>query len=181
MRGLMIIGNGFEDVEALATRDVLLRGGENVFLASASQTDWSITQTNLKIQCDGLLSEVNYGDFDYLVIPGGKASFTVLNADVNVEKAIDYFVKNNRLVACICAAPFLVGRKGYYKGHRYTVFPGFEKEITAGEHVEDGVVSDGNFITAKSMYYSIHFALKILEYVHDKTYALIIENKLKGE
>jgi len=181
MRGLMIIGDGFEDTEALVTRDVLYRGGENIFLASAMDSLEVSTQTGLKIKCDGFLSKVDYKEFDYLIIPGGKASFTVLHINPLVEKIIDFFVLNKKLVACICAAPFLVGRKGYYKGRHYTVFPGFEKEIIDGVHENVGVVIDGPFITAKSMYYSIEFGLKILEYLHGLSYALKIEKSLKGE
>ena len=86
-----------------------------------------------------------------------------------VTDLINYFAKRNKLVASICAAPHLVGRLGYFKDLNYTVHPGFENQIIGGTYKRElGVVRDSNFITAKSMYYSIEFGLKIHEYFHGK-------------
>ena len=98
-----------------------------------------------------------------------------------MEEIIDYFVKNEKLVASICAAPHLLGRKGYFNNLEYTCFPGFEKYCVGGIYKNQGVVVTKKFITAKSMYYSIDFALAILEYLYGKEYSKKIELSLKGE
>ena len=182
MNGLMLFGDYFEDTEAIASLDVLLRAGENVKRVSVMNSLYVKTQCGSEYKCDLKLSEVNIEDFDYLVIPGGKASFTVLAADDRVGKLIDYFVLNNKLVAAICAAPHLIGKRGYLKDREFTVFPGFEDECVGGIYKRDcGVVRDDKFVTAKSMYYSIDFALEIINYLYGEAKRNQVEKSLMGE
>ena len=182
MNCLALFGDFFEDTEAISSIDVLLRGGETVVRASMMNNLYVKTQCGSEYKCDVLFNDVSLSDFDYLLIPGGKASFTVLKEDERVGKCIDHFVKNNKLVASICAAPHLVGRRGYFKNRNYTVYPGFEDEFIGGFYKRElGVCKDGNFITAKSMYYSIEFALEILEFFYGKEKRNKVELSLKGE
>lgn len=182
MRGLVLFADIFEETEALATCDVLIRAGENITYASCMPTLNVKAKSNFEIICNCLLDEANPNDYDYLVIPGGKASFTILNKDVRVESLIDEFISKNKLVAAICAAPHLLGRKGYFKDREYTVFPGFEKYFTSGTYRKDkGVVRDDKFVTAKSMYYSIDFALEIISFLHGKEKAEEVKRSCKGE
>jgi 4-methyl-5(b-hydroxyethyl)-thiazole monophosphate biosynthesis len=53
------------------------------------------------------------------------------------------------LVCAICAAPFILGRKGLLKGKNATCFPGFEEELAGANVLNQGVVKDGNIITAQ--------------------------------
>ena len=182
MNGLMLFGDYFEDTEAIASLDVLLRAGENVKRVSVMNSLYVKTQCGSEYKCDLKLSEVNIEDFDYLVIPGGKASFTVLSADERVGRLIDYFVLNNKLVAAICAAPHLIGKRGYLKDREFTVFPGFEDECVGGIYKRDsGVIRDDKFVTAKSMYYSIEFALEIINYLYGEDKRNRVEKSLMGE
>ena len=182
MNGLMLFGDYFEDTEAIATLDVLLRAGENVKRVSVMESLYVKTQCGSEYKCDVKLNDINVDDYDYLVIPGGKASFTVLASDVRVDSLIRHFVSKNKLVAAICAAPHLIGRLGFLKDREFTVFPGFENECVDGIYKrEAGVVRDDKFITAKSMYYSIEFALEIISYLQGKNKRNIVEKSLMGE
>lgn len=182
MKGLILLADYFEDTEALTTVDVLLRAGESIVKAAVKDTLDVFTQCGHKIICDQLLKEINYQDFDYLIVPGGKASFTILNKDQLVEEIIDYFVNNNKLVASICAAPHLLGRKGYFANREFTCFPGFEQYCLNGKYRRDlGVVKDDKFVTAKAMYYSIDFALNILSFLYKNKDIESIKLSLMGE
>ncbi len=182
MKGLILIADFFEDTEAISTIDVLIRAGENITRAAVKDNLEIISQCGGKYICDVRLKDINYKEFDYLIIPGGKASFTILNNDLLVEEIIDYFVKSNKLVASICAAPHLLGRKGYFNKLDFTCFPGFKKYCINGNYKKDlGVVCSKNFITAKSMYYSIEFGLKIIEYLYGKDKKNLVKLSLMGE
>ena len=85
MNGLMLFGDYFEDTEAIASLDVLLRAGENVKRVSVMDSLYVKTQCGSEYKCDVLFNDVSLSDFDYLLIPGGKASFTVLKEDERVE------------------------------------------------------------------------------------------------
>ena len=181
MTGLIILGNGFEIAEAIVPLDYLFRAGINVIKASVSEKVVT-SQEGIKVYADTLLENVDFNEFDFLIIPGGKASFTVLDKVKKVDEAIDYFANNNKLVAAICAAPFLVGRLGHLNNHSFTCYPGFEKQVVGGTYLRDkGVVRDGNFITGKSMYYSIDLGLEIIEYFYGKEEKEKLKLSLMGE
>lgn len=182
MRGLIILGDGFEDTEALASTDVLIRANEKIIRASVMETTKVTSQCGVEIIADMMIDDCHVEDFDYLIIPGGKASFTILNKDSRVEKLIDEFIKENKLVASICAAPHLLGRKGYFKNRKYTCFPGFEQYCVGGTYLSSqGVYSDDKFVTAQSMYYSIEFGLEIIKYLYGEERKRVVELSLQGK
>lgn len=182
MKLLMILADGFEDVEAIATSDVLLRGKEIVDRVSVTGNNEIISKNTNKLRVNFKIDEVDIASYDGLIIPGGPASFTILDKLPIVNDLIHYFMKENKLVSAICAAPFLIGRLGYLSGKNFTVHPGFEDQVIGGTYLrEKGVVRDGNIITAKSMYYSIEFGLAIYEYFHGREAAKQLETSLIGE
>ena len=162
MKGLILLDNYFEDTEALATIDVLTRGGLEVVKVNMSNNKELTTQCNHKIVVDTFYKDINLKDYDFLVIPGGKAVMNSLINDKRVYEAIDTFDNDKKLIACICAAPSLL--RYHLKGLEYTCFPGFERFIE-GINKNSGVVRTNNYITAKSMYYSIEFGLEIVSYL----------------
>lgn len=179
---LMIIGDNFEDVEGIATMDILKRGGHLVYLASVMNRLEVKTKCGYILKVDSLIQDINLDEFDGVIIPGGPGSFTILDKLEVVDSTIKYFADRNKLMSAICAAPFLIGRLGYLKDKNYTVHPGFEDQIVGGRYLRyDGVVVDGNFITAKSMYYSIQFGLAIHEYFNGKESRNALERSCMGE
>ena len=182
MKHLMLFVDGFEDVEALATLDVLLRGNEEVIKASMMGKNEVVSKSGNKLVLETLIEDVDLESFDSLIIPGGPGSFNVMGHMEITNKIIKFFAENNKLVSAICAAPFLVGRLGYLENKNFTVYPGFEDQIINGIYLKDkGVVRDGKFITAKSMYYSIDFGLEIYRYFHNEEETIKLENSLKAE
>jgi len=182
MKLLMLMADGFEDVEAIATKDVLTRGKDEVIMASMMSSLEVKTKTGHGFVCNDMIRNLDFSSFDGLIIPGGPASFKILDKMDIVNDLIKDFVGRKKLVAAICAAPFLIGRLGYFKGLKYTVHPGFEQFIVDGIYCrENGVVVTNNFITAKSMYYSIPFGLAIHEYFHGKESRDALERSCMGE
>ncbi len=181
MKGLLLITNYFEDSEGLTTLDILRRAQLEVDLVSLKETLEITTQSNVKIVCDKLIENIDVRNYDFLVIPGGRAVMAELKVMDNVKEIIHHFVKSQKLVATICAAPYLVGELGYLKDKNYTCFPGFEKMIIGGKKKDSGVVVDGAFITARSMAYSVDFALAIIEYLLGKETRKNIKKSIFGE
>ena len=180
MKGLIILVNNFEDVEALATVDVLRRSGIIIDTTSLDNKD-IITQSNNKITVDYLLSEVNLNEYDFLILPGGKAVFNILDKDKRIDDLVDYFYVNKKLICAICAAPRLIAKRGYFDNLKFTIFPGCLETEVLGKQVSKGVVVEDYFITAKSMYYSIEFALEIIKKLQGKDQKKKIENQIKGK
>jgi len=183
MKYLMLFADNFEDVEAIATLDVLKRGGDIVTSASI------MGRLNVKTKCGNILTVdtliedvVDINPYDALIIPGGPGSFKIMPNVPIVEELIHTFIKKDKVVAAICAAPHLIGKLGYFKDKKYTVHPGFEDQIIGGTYLRDkGVVVDGKFITAKSMYYSIEFGLAIYGYFHGNIEKEALRKACMGE
>lgn len=162
MKGLILLDNYFEDTEALSTIDVLKRGNLEVTKVNMSDNEVLETQYGHKLIVKDFYKDINLDDYDFLVIPGGKAVANTLFNDKRVYDAIKAFNDKNKLIACICAAPSLL--RDYLKNKKYTCFPAFSKYID-GKYTGKGVEITNNYITAKSMYYSIEFGLEIVKYL----------------
>lgn len=182
MKLLMLMVDQFEDVEAIATMDVLTRGGDEVVPVSLMGRREINPKVFPKVVTNYMIEDVDYEKFDGVIIPGGPGSFRIMPDTMIVREIIEYFAEEHKLVAAICAAPHLVGRLGLLKDKNFTVHPGFEDQVIGGHYLRDcGVVRDGDFITAKSMYYSIEFGLAIHEYFHGENSRDKLERSLQGE
>jgi 4-methyl-5(b-hydroxyethyl)-thiazole monophosphate biosynthesis len=182
MRGLFILGDGFEDTEAIATIDVLRRAKLEVTCASMEDNLEVKTQTGLTVKADMLISDVKVEDYNFLVIPGGRAVFNVLDKSTILSEIILDFADKDKLIASICAGPSQVGKLGLFAGKDYTCFPTTEASITRGNLQQDrGVVVSDNYITAKAMGYSIDFGLAIVEYLLGKNVKENVRKAIYGE
>ena len=182
MRGLMILANGFEDTEALATHDVLQRSKLAIDLVTINDNKEVISQYNLHLVLAKTLKDINYNDYEFLVIPGGGAVSKVLAKTPEIKAVIAGFVKREKLVATICAAPSLLADEGYFIGEKFTCFPGCETASKGGKYMGNkGVVVSNKFITGKSMAYSLEFGLAIIKYLQGKDQMLVSKKAMYGE
>ncbi len=177
MRGLILLADGFEDTEALTTRDVLLRGGIEIVTSSLSTNRQVVSSFGLTLLSD--ISFPQIGDpfqYDFIVLPGGGRGTQNLKNNAQVKSLVTTFYENNKLICAICAAPSILGELGFLRDVRYTCFAGFNEGIE-GNFTANEVEVDGNIITARSMHYSVDFALAIIEKLLGKEHK---EKVLKG-
>ena len=158
----VLVADGFETIECLTMVDVLRRGGVRVTLVSIMSTRDAVSSQQIGIECDCTFDEVDFDEYDYVVLPGGLPVTTHLRQDQRVCDLVTEFAAT-RHVAAICAAPSILGELGLLVGRRATCFPGFEKSFPAGTYAgEKTVVVDGNIITASGMGQALPFALAVL-------------------
>ncbi len=153
-RALVFLAEGFEEVEALSVLDALKRGGVEVVSAAVGEKREVKSSHGVVITADRLVSDVKDEAFDLVFLPGGMPGSINLAQcwDVN-EIVIRHF--QSALVAAICAAPAVVlGPAGLLEGRRATCYPGCEEYFPGFGFSGEGVVEDGNIITAKSAAYA---------------------------
>ena len=102
--------------------------------------------------------------YDFVVLPGGGLGTKNLLGCEFLKAYLDEFALHNKTIAAICAAPSVLGKYGYLENKKYTCFAGFNEGIR-GNFTGKEVERDGNIITARSMHYSIPFALEIIDYL----------------
>ena len=159
MKTLIFLVDGFEEIEALATIDILRRG--NVDITSVSVTGKKEVTGSHKIPviADILFEEANFSDIGMLILPGGTIA---LNEHEGLKKKITDFAGEGKKVAAICAAPMILGGLGLLKGKDATAYPGFEHYLEGANFQLKPVVIDGNIITGRGPGFSMDFALVLL-------------------
>lgn len=172
MKALVLLANGFEEVEGITQVDFLRRGGLNVTSASIHDSKTVMGAHNIPVGADALLSELNPDDFDIVILPGGGVGTQNLGKSQAVVSIIKKYSAENKWVAAICAAPSVLGDNGLVKGKKCTCYPGFESHMTGGEITTDEVVVDGKIITSRGPGTALAFALKIIELLVSKEAAV---------
>ena len=172
IKGIMLLADLFEDIEAIGTLDLLRRAKINIDTVSVTGKKELKTQSNIILQADKLVEEINLDEYDFCILPGGQAIMkTHLNSDIT-KMVLEVFLKKNLLVACICAAPSVIGKEGYLNNLDYTCFPSFEKMIENGNYQPDKkVVVSGNIITSKACGTTFEFAYEIIKYLRGSSIA----------
>lgn len=160
----MFFADGFEEVEAVATLDVIRRAGLEINSVGVGSKTVKGSH-NIEIVCDLTDNEITPdSELSGVILPGGMPGTTNLMNSEKVNLFIDFCAEKGLLLSAICAAPMILGRKGLLKGCKAICFPGFENELTDAIISEDFVCTDGNIITAKGMGSAVNFGLAIVSY-----------------
>lgn len=178
MKGLIIFSHGMEDVEAVATKALLIRAGVTMSAITFEETKEIKTAYNQIIKADYFFNEIAVEDYDFLVIPGGPYVSKVIEEDVKIKELAILFNQNNKLVAAICAGPRFLGRAGLLDDKKFTCYTGCEVDMPKGEYLPKfKAITDGNIITARGAGAVYDFVYEIVKYVYDNQSA---ENLLKN-
>lgn len=160
--------DGFEEIEALTTIDVLRRAGMNVEIVSVTPDEIVVGAHNVSILCDVNFENCDFFDAELLFLPGGMPGAATLDKHEGLRKLILSFVEKGKPVAAICAAPMVLGKLGLLKGKKATCYPGFEQYLEGAECVKEHVVCDGNIITGMGPGAAMEFALDIVDLLAGK-------------
>ncbi len=159
----VLLTDGFEEVEAVTPIDFLRRAGVDVLIAGVNERD-VVGAHDVRIDCDMTIDELPL-ELDGVVVPGGPGA-KKLAASEETVKLIEKFLKANKLVGAICAAPAVVlGSHGFLKGRKFTCYPGTESSAKDGTLLQDRVVKDGNLITSRGPGTAAEFSLALVEYL----------------
>ena len=159
----IFLADGFEMIETLTPCDILRRAGLNVRLVSVSGKPYVRSTHGVDVKTDLSLGKLDPDAIDMIILPGGMPGAKNLYENKALMELVLHHVGQNKPIAAICAAPFILGKLGLLQGKNATCYPGFEQDLLGATCLADGVVKDGNIITAKGMGVSLDFALAICE------------------
>lgn len=164
----IFLANGFEEIEALCVLDFLRRAGVETKTVGVD-TKIAMGSHKIPVVCDIEDKELSGNEaFDMIILPGGLPGATNLDESKIVDHFIKRAVSEDKFISAICAAPFILGKRGILEGKRAVCYPGFEKELIGATVMTDGCVRDGKIITARAMGKSHDFALEIIEAICGK-------------
>lgn len=166
MKNFLFLADGFEEIEALATVDVLRRAGMELYTVSIKHEPFVTGAHGLTVAADLTFKEADFSGSEWLILPGGMPGASNLHEFGALNDLLKVHASKGR-IAAICASPAVVlAATGLLEGRRATCYPGFETALIAAgaEYVSDQrVVTDGNIVTANGPSSAIPFALRIAE------------------
>ena len=157
----VFLADGFEEIEALATVDILRRCELEVKTVSISESLEVSGTHGIKVMADIKTDEVDEENLEAIVLPGGLPGADNLENCKFVTNLLVKAAKENKIIAAICAAPKIPGVLGLLSGVKATCYPGFEARLFSAKVSHKRLVCDKNFITAKGAGVSHEFALAI--------------------
>lgn len=187
MKGINIfLADGFEEVEALATYDVLKRAGLDVELVSVMDDPFVTSAHGVTIGTSSFLSILDLDSRDttaedVMIFPGGMPGAKNLAENKTLISALNDHHFAGGTVAAICAAPGLVlGQIDMWDMRYFTCYDGFESSpcIQNGIFTPKPVVTDGHVITGRGPGYAFDFALEIVRFLKGSKLAASIRHDL---
>ena len=157
----IILADGFEEIEALGTMDVLRR--LHCFVHSVGLDSKTVRGSHhIIVTTDETFDTAKFDDAFAIILPGGLPGATNLRDSAPLRKIIQKFNAQGKLLCAICAAPTVLAAAGVVNGRTVTGYPGCEE--LAGVPVKftgEMVEHDGNLITAKGPGATFLFAAEI--------------------
>lgn len=160
-RAVLFFANGTEEIEALTAVDLLRRAGVEVTLAGVGGTALCGSH-GIRVTADISAENIDKWDFDMVILPGGMPGTNHLDASPAVDAALSAVYGQGGFLAAICAAPMVLGQKGYLKGKCAICYPSFEKYLDGATLSDKKVCRDGNVITAAGAGVATEFALTLI-------------------
>lgn len=161
----LFLANGFEEIEALGTVDILRRAQIPVLTISITDEKNVTGAHKITAVADTTFNNTDFSDIDILVLPGGMPGAKHLNEHDGLKELIKEYNSKGKMIAAICAAPMVLGGLGLLDGKRATTYPGFEPELIGAKVTGEGVVVDENITTGKGPGLVFDFALRLVEQI----------------
>lgn len=157
----VFLADGFEEIEALGTVDILRRSELDVKTVSINETLEVNGTHGIKVLADIKTEDVNEFDLEAIVLPGGLPGADNLENCKFVTYLVTKAANEGKIIAAICAAPKILGVLGLLSGVKATCYPGFEGKLFSAKITHKRLVRDKNFITAKGAGVTEEFAAAI--------------------
>ncbi|EMM96729.1 DJ-1/PfpI family protein [Leptospira interrogans] len=174
---LVPFAEGMEEMEAVIIVDVLRRAGIEVLSASLKEGPVKASR-GIRILADTTLDEINFEDFDMIVLPGGGGGTKVLSAEPKVLELLKNAKEKNKWIAAICAAPsILVHQNILTSKDRFTAFPGIISNNSGytGSRLE----ISGKIITSIGPGSAFEFALELVKILSGEESMLKVKSALQ--
>ena len=158
----VLLGTGFEEIEAITPVDLLRRAGVDVLTVGINgKTVYG--GHGIGITADVTVDDLDLDRMEMIVLPGGLGGVASIRGCQKAMDAIRYAHEHNKFVAAICAGPTILAELGITDGKKTVCYPGCEEEMGDAEVVQDQASAiDGCVITGTSAGCAIPFALSLI-------------------
>ena len=177
----MFLAEGFEEIEALCPLDLLRRAGVDIKTVSVGDGDFVTGSHGISVKADMKESDFSDEKPEMVILPGGMPGTTNLEASATVAKALEDAIGNDAYVCAICAAPSVLGKRGYLRGREAICYPGFEKHLEGATVSCKKVIRDGKIITGAGMGVALEFGLELVSVLCGEKKALELKKAVLAD
>ena len=158
----ILLGNGFEETEAIAPLDLLRRA--QIPTMTVGLNGKAITGGHgICVNTDITIDEMDLTDLDMIVLPGGLGGVDSIKKCDAAMDAIGFAWENGKFVAAICAAPTILASLHITDGKNAVCYPGCEENMgSAIMHNNVPCIRDENLITGASAGCAVPFGLMLI-------------------
>lgn len=168
---LVLLANGFEEIEAVSIIDVLRRGGVEVVVAAVADSTDVQGAHGMHVVADALFADVGDEPYEAIVLPGGSEGTRNLRESEAVLARLRRQKEDGRLLCAICAAPLVLVAAGVLdEDVHVTCYPTCQTELDRPWSPAP-VVADGLVITGQAPGSALLFGLVVLQHLTDETLA----------
>ena len=159
----VLLGTGFEEVEAITPVDLLRRAGVGVMTVGlGSKTVYG--GHSIGVEADITIGEMDLTDLEMIVLPGGLGGVASIRGSQEAMAAVKFAWDNDKFVAAICAGPTVLADLGITDGRKAACYPGCEAGMGKAKiQPKAASVRDGKLITGTSAGCAVPFALTLVE------------------
>lgn len=174
----LLLGTGFEEMEAIAPLDLLRRAGVEV--QTVGVTGKTVFGSHsIGVEADITIDQMDLTALEMIVLPGGLGGVTAVRACQPALDALEFAWQNGKFVAAICAGPTVLADLHITDGKNATCFPSCENAMGSARVASDAAcVRDGMLITAPSAGCAIPFGLALVEALKGKETADAIARQI---
>lgn len=176
---IVILADGFEEIEAVSIIDILRRA--KVEVCAAGLKDLMVKGAHgLVVKADATLEDIDEDEYDMVVLPGGTQGAKNIAASSSADALLRKFAKEEKYLAAICAAPFVLAEKKLLNGCMATSYPAFREIVEKdSDYQEAVVVVDENIVTSRGPATAAEFAFTLVELlVEEDTAQMLREGML---
>lgn len=158
----VLLGTGFEEVEAIAPIDLMRRAGISVTTVGLNgKTIYG--SHKIGVEADIEIGQMDLTDLEMIVLPGGLGGVTSARACPQALEALRFAWENGKFVAAICAGPTVLADLHITDGKNATCYPGCEVQMgSAKMQANVACVRDGRLITGTSAGCAVPFGLALV-------------------
>ena len=155
MQVAILVTDDFEEAELAEPRKALEQAGATTKIISTHSGQVQAMNHDVKsnkYNVDITLDQANPDDFDALLLPGGALNADKLRMEPKAQEFVRRFDSQDKPMAVICHAPWLLVSSYLTKGRTLTSYYTLQDDIrnSGASWLDLEVVRDGNWVTSRS-------------------------------
>lgn len=166
-RILILLDNGYEEIEVVTPLDIWKRAGYSLTLASINNELKVKGGQGLTVVTDTLLNNCSSNDYDILFIPGG----AIVDKYESAMPFIKEFIDQKKTIVAICAAPTVLAP--WLENKKATCYPAMKEMIP--NWIDETVVIDLPFITSQGPGTAHDLAFEVVKHISGESLSLQLQ------